>query len=203
MMFDENALDESSTSVTSFIDQFNFTQPIMNMTNNITSTTTTTTTTTPVSSTSSSDPYAVYEFPWSDDTATPSSSSSSSKTITNRHNNKSKAKRRRVANLAQRRAANVRERKRMFSLNEAFDRLRQIVPIFAYEKKLSRIETLRLAIIYIAFMTELVVSGKTVDQASLNAKVVLRQWANQPCTYPINSFSIGDETPTSCGSVID
>lgn len=37
----------------------------------------------------------------------------------------------------------------------AFDKLRRKVPTFAYEKRLSRIETLRLAITYIQFMTEL------------------------------------------------
>lgn len=97
-------------------------------------------------------------------------------------------KRRRVASLAQRRAANIRERRRMFNLNEAFDRLRNKVfytyevhwwfhvyhiisfiylisllvlkvPTFAYEKRLSRIETLRLAITYISFMGDLLTSG--------------------------------------------
>uniref|UniRef100_A0A669CYM3 Fer3 like bHLH transcription factor n=1 Tax=Oreochromis niloticus TaxID=8128 RepID=A0A669CYM3_ORENI len=53
-----------------------------------------------------------------------------------------KAKRRRIITVVQRQAANVRERKRMFSLNEAFDELRRKVPTFAYEKRLSRIETL-------------------------------------------------------------
>ncbi|XP_041868470.1 fer3-like protein [Melanotaenia boesemani] len=66
-----------------------------------------------------------------------------------------KSKRRRVITVVQRQAANVRERKRMFSLNEAFDELRRKVPTFAYEKRLSRIETLRLAIVYISFMTDL------------------------------------------------
>lgn len=66
-----------------------------------------------------------------------------------------KKSRRRVASLAQRRAANIRERRRMYNLNEAFDKLRRKVPTFAYEKRLSRIETLRLAITYISFMTEL------------------------------------------------
>ncbi|XP_010200620.2 fer3-like protein [Colius striatus] len=64
-------------------------------------------------------------------------------------------RRKRVITYAQRQAANVRERKRMFNLNEAFDQLRKKVPTFAYEKRLSRIETLRLAIVYISFMTEL------------------------------------------------
>uniref|UniRef100_A0A668V0A7 BHLH domain-containing protein n=1 Tax=Oreochromis aureus TaxID=47969 RepID=A0A668V0A7_OREAU len=66
-----------------------------------------------------------------------------------------KAKRRRIITVVQRQAANVRERKRMFSLNEAFDELRRKVPTFAYEKRLSRIETLRLAIVYISFMMDL------------------------------------------------
>uniref|UniRef100_A0A6Q2WYE8 BHLH domain-containing protein n=1 Tax=Esox lucius TaxID=8010 RepID=A0A6Q2WYE8_ESOLU len=69
-----------------------------------------------------------------------------------------RSKRRRVISVGQRQAANVRERKRMFSLNEAFDELRRKVPTFAYEKRLSRIETLRLAIIYITFMTDLLES---------------------------------------------
>lgn len=71
--------------------------------------------------------------------------------------NKPKSKpRRRVATVAQRRAANIRERRRMYNLNTAFDKLRKKVPTFAYEKRLSRIETLRLAIMYISFMSELV-----------------------------------------------
>ncbi|KAF7274344.1 protein Fer3-like [Rhynchophorus ferrugineus] len=76
-----------------------------------------------------------------------------------------KKPRRRVATLAQRRAANIRERRRMFNLNEAFDKLRRKVPTFAYEKRLSRIETLRLAITYISFMTELL-HGHSLDHKS-------------------------------------
>lgn len=71
-------------------------------------------------------------------------------------NKKAQKPRRRVATLAQRRAANIRERRRMFNLNAAFDRLRKKVPSFAYEKRLSRIETLKLAIMYIRFMDDLV-----------------------------------------------
>ena len=77
-----------------------------------------------------------------------------------------KPKRKRVATLAQRRAANIRERRRMFNLNEAFDELRTRVPTFAYEKRLSRIETLRLAITYISFMAD-VVDGKDPKDVKL------------------------------------
>ena len=66
------------------------------------------------------------------------------------------AKRKRKTTPAQRQAANVRERRRMCNLNSAFDRLRRRVPLFAHEKRLSRIQTLRLAITYISFMTELI-----------------------------------------------
>ncbi|CAG5120256.1 unnamed protein product [Candidula unifasciata] len=69
---------------------------------------------------------------------------------------KTSNRKRRAPTVAQRRAANIRERRRMYNLNEAFDCLRQRIPTFAYEKRLSRIETLRLAISYISFMARIV-----------------------------------------------
>ncbi|XP_026333739.1 uncharacterized protein LOC113240523 isoform X2 [Hyposmocoma kahamanoa] len=59
----------------------------------------------------------------------------------------------------QRAAANVRERRRMLrsgpnGINSAFDELRVHVPTFPYEKRLSKIDTLRLAIAYIALLRE-------------------------------------------------
>lgn len=77
-----------------------------------------------------------------------------------------KRKRRRIITVDQRRAANVRERRRMSHLNEAFDGLRKRVPTFAYEKKLSRIETLRLAVTYIKFMDDLL--GRFGDKRILD-----------------------------------
>ncbi|XP_022080081.1 uncharacterized protein LOC110973512 [Acanthaster planci] len=74
--------------------------------------------------------------------------------------------RRRVTTASQRKAANVRERRRMFNLNEAFDILRKSVPTFAYEKRLSRIETLRLAMLYITFMGDLL-NGKQSGDGNL------------------------------------
>lgn len=77
-----------------------------------------------------------------------------------------KPKRKRVQTVGQRKAANVRERRRMFHLNEAFDELRKRLPAFNYEKRLSRIETLRLAMTYIAFMKD-VSDGKEPDKVQL------------------------------------
>ncbi|CAD5122472.1 DgyrCDS10895 [Dimorphilus gyrociliatus] len=54
-----------------------------------------------------------------------------------------------------RQAANVRERRRMMSINSAFEELRVHVPTFPYEKRLSKIDTLKLAIAYIALLGDL------------------------------------------------
>ncbi|XP_052004331.1 transcription factor 21 [Xyrauchen texanus] len=59
----------------------------------------------------------------------------------------------------QRHAANIRERKRMLSINSGFEELRCHVPTFPYEKRLSKIDTLRLAIAYIALLREILMSG--------------------------------------------
>ncbi|KAM6268737.1 helix-loop-helix protein 13-like [Porphyrio hochstetteri] len=59
----------------------------------------------------------------------------------------------------QRHAANIRERKRMLNINSAFDQLRCHIPTFPYEKRLSKIDTLRLAIAYIALLGEILLSG--------------------------------------------
>ena len=54
-----------------------------------------------------------------------------------------------------RHAANLRERKRMQSINEAFEGLRSHIPTLPYEKRLSKVDTLRLAIGYISFLGEM------------------------------------------------
>ncbi|XP_064214607.1 helix-loop-helix protein ngn-1 [Tribolium castaneum] len=52
-------------------------------------------------------------------------------------------------------AANARERRRMNGLNEAFDRLRQVIPSLDADHKLSKFETLQMAQTYIAALREL------------------------------------------------
>lgn len=96
--------------------------------------------------------------------------------------------RRRVATMAQRRAANIRERRRMLNLNSAFDRLRKKVPSFAYEKRLSRIETLKLAIMYIRFMDDLVRDDDYVEKYK-------RLTANYPPNGTISAPSAASSNP--------
>ncbi len=52
-------------------------------------------------------------------------------------------------------AANARERRRMSSLNVAFDQLRDVVPAFSSDRKLSKYETLQMAQSYINALQEL------------------------------------------------
>nr|XP_032806054.1 protein atonal homolog 1-like [Petromyzon marinus] len=60
-----------------------------------------------------------------------------------------------VVQKQRRLAANARERRRMHGLNHAFDRLRNVIPSFAGDKKLSKYETLQMAQIYIGALAEL------------------------------------------------
>lgn len=52
-------------------------------------------------------------------------------------------------------AANARERKRMNSLNTAFEALREVVPALGNDRKLSKYETLQMAQSYISALAEL------------------------------------------------
>ncbi|XP_017044406.1 transcription factor 15 [Drosophila ficusphila] len=66
-----------------------------------------------------------------------------------------------------RQAANARERKRMNGLNEAFDRLREVVPAPSIDQKLSKFETLQMAQSYILALCDLLNNGDVeVDAAA-------------------------------------
>nr|CAH7768491.1 unnamed protein product [Callosobruchus chinensis] len=74
-----------------------------------------------------------------------------------RHRRRSKCPQQQIQ---QRQAANLRERKRMQSINDAFEGLRAHIPTLPYEKRLSKVDTLKLAIGYINFLSELVRQDK-------------------------------------------
>ncbi|XP_069699346.1 pancreas transcription factor 1 subunit alpha isoform X1 [Periplaneta americana] len=68
--------------------------------------------------------------------------------------------------VQQRQAANLRERKRMQSINDAFEGLRAHIPTLPYEKRLSKVDTLKLAIGYINFLSDLVTSDRNASQGT-------------------------------------
>ena len=70
-------------------------------------------------------------------------------------------------------AANARERKRMNGLNDAFERLREVVPNLNTEQKMSKIETLLMAQTYIKALAKLIESedNKAKEFEDVNIKV--------------------------------
>lgn len=64
----------------------------------------------------------------------------------------------------QRQAANLRERRRMQSINEAFEGLRKHIPTLPYEKRLSKVDTLKLSISYIGFLADMLKKDKNGNE---------------------------------------
>ncbi|XP_037952902.1 pancreas transcription factor 1 subunit alpha [Teleopsis dalmanni] len=77
----------------------------------------------------------------------------------------------------QRQAANLRERRRMQSINEAFEGLRSHIPTLPYEKRLSKVDTLKLAISYITFLSEMVKKDKNGNEPGLSLQ---RNYQKEP-----------------------
>lgn len=85
----------------------------------------------------------------------------------NSKNNKRKRRRPRLTGLSkQRQAANARERSRTHSVNSAFSALRVLIPTEPSDRKLSKIETLRLATSYISHLGSMLVSGTQCSNVS-------------------------------------
>ncbi|XP_037892450.1 pancreas transcription factor 1 subunit alpha, partial [Glossina fuscipes] len=106
----------------------------------------------------------------------------------------------------QRQAANLRERRRMQSINEAFEGLRSHIPTLPYEKRLSKVDTLKLAISYITFLSEMVKKDKNDNEPGLTVqrnyqkeppkKIILK---DRTCgvTHSLSWYRRGDRYPGS------
>ena len=97
---------------------------------------------------------------------------------------KKKRKRNELHQIQQRHAANMRERRRMQSINAAFEGLRSHIPTLPYEKRLSKVDTLRLAIGYISFLAETLNScerscGTIKHKVEASRKVIIRYHAGK------------------------
>ncbi|XP_055342839.1 pancreas transcription factor 1 subunit alpha-like [Paramacrobiotus metropolitanus] len=77
---------------------------------------------------------------------------------------RSKKKKGPQTHVLQRQAANLRERRRMQSINDAFEDLRRCIPTLPYERRLSKVDTLKHAIQYIADLADLLNSGGSFDR---------------------------------------
>ncbi|XP_022804659.1 transcription factor 15-like [Stylophora pistillata] len=63
----------------------------------------------------------------------------------------------------QRKSANARERTRVQVINSAFETLRDLIPLLPTEKRPSKIETVRLAALYIHHLTELLKNNRKCE----------------------------------------
>lgn len=107
----------------------------------------------------------------------------------------------------QRQAANLRERRRMQSINEAFEGLRSHIPTLPYEKRLSKVDTLKLAISYITFLGEMVRKDKNGNETGLSGlhrnyqkempkKIILRDRSGG-VSHSLSWYRKGDRYPGS------
>ncbi|XP_033225649.1 basic helix-loop-helix transcription factor scleraxis-like isoform X2 [Belonocnema kinseyi] len=98
------------------------------------------------------------------------------------------ATRNREEPVKQRYQANARERDRTHSVNTAFSTLRTLIPTEPADRKLSKIETLRLASSYINHLGAVLVAG-AIDQPCLR---------KENHSYQINHWDESQKRPQVC-----
>ncbi|KAM9321243.1 transcription factor 15-like [Gastrophryne carolinensis] len=109
-------------------------------------------------------------------------------------NGETRGKRKRKGRLSgvskQRQAANARERDRTHSVNTAFTALRTLIPTEPADRKLSKIETLRLASSYISHLANILLLGEdSMDgQPCLQYRASVVSSAPRPiCTFCLSN----------------
>ncbi|XP_030628052.1 transcription factor 15 [Chanos chanos] len=106
---------------------------------------------------------------------------------------------RRLAGISkQRQAANARERDRTHSVNTAFTALRTLIPTEPADRKLSKIETLRLASSYISHLANVLLLGDDCldGQPCLKYQTILQSSSNissSPTLKPICTFCLSNQ----------
>ncbi|KAK9967675.1 hypothetical protein ABG768_002054 [Culter alburnus] len=97
----------------------------------------------------------------------------------------------------QRQAANARERDRTHSVNTAFTALRTLIPTEPADRKLSKIETLRLASSYISHLANVLLLGEDCrdGQPCLKYQNILQSNTNlkTPPVRPICTFCLSNQ----------
>ena len=81
-------------------------------------------------------------------------------------------------------SANRRERSRMHTVNEAFDSLRELVPTYPSNRKLSKIETLRLACSYIEDLAKLLHESPPVHAQGDDVALYHKGFSAFPSYHP-------------------
>ncbi|KAK6483030.1 mRNAion factor 15-like [Huso huso] len=129
-----------------------------------------------------------------------SGSESSDKSISGCSQLDGKGKRKRKSSQAgiskQRQTANARERDRTHSVNTAFTALRTLIPTEPADRKLSKIETLRLASRYISHLANILLLGEDCldGQPCLKYQAILNGTSiSNPAPRPICTFCLSNQ----------
>ncbi|XP_017542688.1 transcription factor 15 isoform X1 [Pygocentrus nattereri] len=124
-----------------------------------------------------------------------SGSESSEKSTGEARKRPHRSARRLVGVSKQRQAANARERDRTHSVNTAFSTLRTLIPTEPADRKLSKIETLRLASSYISHLANVLLLGESCSdgQPCLQYRAVLQGGATRASLRPICTFCLGNQ----------
>ncbi|KAI5089021.1 transcription factor 15-like [Silurus meridionalis] len=96
----------------------------------------------------------------------------------------------------QRQAANARERDRTHSVNTAFSALRTLIPTEPADRKLSKIETLRLASSYIAHLANVLLladSGGDGPPCTRHREALVHGGGGGSALRPICTFCLGNQ----------
>ncbi|XP_069832910.1 neurogenin-2 [Dendropsophus ebraccatus] len=104
--------------------------------------------------------------------------------------------------------ANNRERNRMHHLNSALDALREVLPTFPEDAKLTKIETLRFAHNYIWALSETLRLADQLHGCTTTSPILMQDSPSSPspsasswsCTSPSSSSSCGSLSPASPAS---
>ncbi|KAM7049036.1 basic helix-loop-helix transcription factor scleraxis-like [Acridotheres tristis] len=81
-------------------------------------------------------------------------------------------------------AANARERDRTHSVNTAFGALRRLIPTRPADRRLSKVETLRLASSYISHLANVLLLQQRRQDEAVAAEEPCPQSCPQPCPQP-------------------
>jgi hypothetical protein len=101
-----------------------------------------------------------------------------------------------------RRGANARERGRTHSVNSAFVALRTMIPTEPADRKLSKIETLRLAASYISHLSNVLTVGRySGHQACVRHREILEKVSGQVAKRPVCTFCLSDAKTSNYSSV--
>lgn len=102
--------------------------------------------------------------------------------------------------VRQRNSANARERERTQNVNTAFTALRTLIPTEPVDRKLSKIETLRLASSYISHLANVLITenGHLEGQPCLSAPLVEGKQPRTICTFCLRNQRKGIKDGKDC-----